>query len=514
MKRTTKSRQGSGISGEFIFLHLHRGEGLALFILLLLCTATLSSCGGGADVSTAPPIILTLSGNWQYTLAPPSDGSFLGGLQGGFLLQNGNAVTGSANYAVSLPNLLVPCNTGTATITGTLAGQQVSLTAVAGTQTFTFSGTLSIDSTKINGTYSSTAGTAGDGQPCGTAQEGLQWSAVFVPPLSGPFQGTLQSAGGSAGLAQQSFVLSGGLTQAANSGANSASLVGNVTFLNSITGLSDYPCMTSASLSGQISGNVVTLTMTGSDGSQLGLIGEPMNSLNMTGVNPVTYDSVRGGNILHGAGPSYMAATNSCPGNLGSVSQAGDYGNICVALNGATACQQPITLTPSALIFPIQVIGTPATMQTITLGNASGAALGGVTLNLANSDGVANFTETDNCGVNGVPSLGQPFNLITGQSCDVTISFAPLESCAVGTPPTQCPSSLNANLSATNPGTGAIFTVSITGTGANGGMASSNPSFDDGSFFDQRIPPEPRLARVNNSSEGTTSDAEHHVEVN
>src|SRR5208282_2169875 len=190
---------------------------------------------------------LTLSGNWQFTMAPPSDGSFLGGLQGGFLLQNNGAVTGAAAYAVSLPNLLIPCSTGSATITGTISGQNVqTLTAVAGTQTFTLTATLSLDGSTMAGTYTSTAGTAGDGAPCGTAQTGLQWSAVLVPPLSGGLQGSYHSAGGNAGLGQQEFVLTGGLTQAANTGAASAALNGSLSFINSVTGFSDYPCLSNA----------------------------------------------------------------------------------------------------------------------------------------------------------------------------------------------------------------------------------------------------------------------------
>src|SRR5208283_4265318 len=271
-----------------------RGKRLrpALFaVMMLAATMMLSSCGSSNGGSQT--INLNLSGNWQFTMAPPSDGSYFGGLQGGFLLQNNGSITGAATYAVSLSNLLIPCNAGSAAITGAVSGQNVkTITAVAGTQTFTLQGTLSLDGSSMAGTYSSTAGTAPDGAPCGTAQTGLQWSAALVPPLTGPIQGTFHSSGGAAGLNEQDFLVSGALSQAANTGASSAIVTGNLNFLNAITNVSDYPCLTLASAYGQISGNSVTLEIVGTDGSELGFIGEPVGSNGLTGVNPVTFDSV------------------------------------------------------------------------------------------------------------------------------------------------------------------------------------------------------------------------------
>src|SRR5271170_2039248 len=53
-----------------------------LAVTLLTVTMMLSACGGGSS-SSVPQLPLTLTGNWQFTMAPPADGSFLGGLQGG-----------------------------------------------------------------------------------------------------------------------------------------------------------------------------------------------------------------------------------------------------------------------------------------------------------------------------------------------------------------------------------------------------------------------------------------------
>src|SRR6202140_3132024 len=128
-----------------------------LCLLLLTAVAMLSACSGGASSSGSQNNVATLSGNWQFSVANPTDQTFIGGLQGGFLLQNHGAVTGAAVYSVSLPAGGNPtvCNSGSAPITGTLSGQSVTLTALAGNQTFTFTGTPSSDGATLTGTYGS-----------------------------------------------------------------------------------------------------------------------------------------------------------------------------------------------------------------------------------------------------------------------------------------------------------------------------------------------------------------------
>ncbi|MGA3089188.1 MAG: hypothetical protein ABSD75_11280 [Terriglobales bacterium] len=452
-----------------------------LLFLSLASTVMLSACGGGSS-SSGSQTPETLSGNWQFTMAPPTDGSFFGGLQGGFLIDSDGSVSGGAEYAVSLSQLLIPCSTGSAQITGSIDSNNVwTLTAVAGTQTFILSGTQSLDGSTIVGTYTSpTGGTASNGTPCGTVQTGpIAWSATLVPPMTGPVLGSFHSTGGAAGLGEQDFLLSGSLTEGPNTGASTATVTGNLSFINSLTNASDYPCFSLASVYGQISGNSVALELVGPDGSDLGLIGEPVGSNGLTGVNPVTFASTSGGAVLNGAGPSYLVATAACPGSLGNIAAGGDFGDICLALNGASACQSPITLAPSALTFAVQALNSPPTSQTITLSNTSGATLGSVTLNLTNDSGANNFAETDTCGVDGVPSLGQAVILLPGQSCAVTVTFTPLETCAAGLPPAQCPSALTATLVVASPSSEMILTVPVTGTAssAHGSAISDfNPS--------------------------------------
>ena len=520
MERVTQNRTLNGANRKSLSPRFCAGRVQYLWLLLLAATVALSGCGGGSGSSSgAVPVDLSLSGNWQFTMSPPADGSYLGGLEGGFLLENNGSATGGVTYSVSLPNLLIPCNRGSAMMTGTRNSQTVNLTAVAGTQTFTLTGTLSIDGLTMAGSYTSTAGTASDGSPCGTLQTvPMQWSAILVPPLMGAIQGSFHSAGGAAGLNEQDFLVSGVLNQAPNTGTSSAVLTGDLSFLSQATNASDYPCFTLASLYGQISGSFVTLQIVGADGTDWGLIGEPVGSLGSTGVNPVTFDSVHG--ILQGTGPSYSVATTACPGSLGSINTAGDFGTICLALN-ASACQQPISLVPSALIFPEQVIGSTPTTLAITLSNAVDTTLGGVTLSLANQSGATNFTETDACGLNGAPSLGAPFNMDSGQSCVVSVTFAPLESCAVGTPPDQCPSPLNATLTITVPGNGMILTVPITGTATSQGAFSiPQLDFDGERVREAKLLPVASFANsghpvqtVASPGNRTLQDVEHHAEI-
>jgi hypothetical protein len=460
----------------------------------------LSACGGGTSGSSQNNSA-SLSGNWQFTVANPGDNSFLGGLQGGFLLQQNNSVTGSAVYSVSLPaqnggNPTV-CNSGTASISGTVSGGNVTLTAVAGTQTYTFTGTLSSDGSTIMGSYTSTAGTAGDGTACGTAQTGLQWSASSVPPLTGTIQGSFHSAGSAAsGLSGQVFPVTGSLVQGENIGASNATITGTLSFTDSLTSQSDYPCFTSASVNGQISGTSVILQIIGTSGSTLGQIGGSSGS----GVNAVTFDSTQNGHVLHSlVSPAYAVNSTACPG--ASLSNPGDSGNICLTLGNSTACQQPITLTPAVLTFPVQMLGSTPTTQTITLTNSDPAAatLSGLTLNFVNegsndfsgqSDftGLPSFTEQDTC----ASSPGSNFSLGSGQSCSITVTFTPQESCPwlpYGSPtsingaaPEWCPFAQAAKLSVTSPvsaDSDTTFVMPITGTGASA-IVPSVPEIDFG----------------------------------
>jgi hypothetical protein len=448
----------------------------------------LSGCGGGVSNGTPPPPP-TLSGNWQFTMgeqldANPAQPSFTGGLQGGFLLQSNGSVTGQAVFLIMTAppfgsgGVPTVCNSGIDQITGTVTNQSVSLTAVStGAQTYTLTGTLSFDGSTMAGSYSST-----DGAGCGTAAT-QSWSAALVPTISGPILGEFHSAGGTAGLNEQDFLVSGALIQETNTGASSAIVTGNLNFLNALTNLSDYPCFSVASVRGQISGSSVFLQVIGDDGSNIGQIGQD-GPLLSSGPQVVSYESTQNGNILKSlAGTGYAAYAPTCGG--GSLESPADYGEICLAVNSPSACQQPITLTPSALIFPDQAVDSPATYETITLANTYGSTLGGLTVALSNS-GQANFTETDTCGLAGTSSQGQPFILNANQSCTVTIAFSPLQECADGALPGQC---LTATISVTSPNNDAVITLPIAGEVSAGAASVGGFNFGAEGLLDASVPP-------------------------
>ena len=421
----------------------------------------LSGCGGGSSSGGGSQVPLILSGNWQFNMAEqlnpdPTKPSFTGGLQGGFLVQTNGSITGQALFSIAtLPptgsgGTPTQCNSGTDEIKGTISGQTVTLTAGStGAQTYTLTGTLSLDGSTMSGSYTST-----DGAGCGIAAM-QSWSAMLVPPLTGSIQGSFHSTGGTAGLNEQDFPVSGGLVQGSNIGAASATLTGDLNFVNAATSLSDYPCLTTASVQGQISGNSVTLQILGSDGTAIGQIG----ATTVSGLQTVTFQPTQNGYVLQSSGGTgYAVYATACGG--GSLNNPADAGDICLALNGATACSLPVTLTPSALVFSSQTVGSPVSTQTITVANTYGSNLGGITLTLVNNNGLANFTETDTCGTNGISSSGQPFEILAKQSCLVTISFTPLENCAAGTSAANC---LTATLVVTSPSNDVILAVPITG---------------------------------------------------
>ena len=173
-------------------------------------------------------------------------------------------------------------------------------------------------------------------------------------------------------------------------------------------------------------------------------------------------------------------------------------------MGNSTACTQPILISPPLLTFPQQLLGSAPSSQTFTLTNNSAATLSGLTITLdplpgtsigispfnqlSDFDGLPNFTEQDNCSSSpGAPfNAGAPFSLTAQQSCNITISFEPQQSCSwipynggnpnsqEGVTPLLCPYSLSALLTVTDPQNGqnqndpdTAFNVPITGSAAS-----------------------------------------------
>jgi len=461
----------------------------------------LASCGGGNN-NNSPPADPQVNGNWEFTLSTSGTTLASSPLQGGFLVEKNGSITGQLVFAIFLPGQSgappTLCNSGTATVTGTISGQSVNLTAVVGTQdqsgnsttqTFTLNrGTLSTDDSTIqNGAYTVTPGFYSGGSPCGESQDAGTWSATLVPPMTGSVQGFFHSTDSNTSFSNQNFPISGTLTQGPNTGAATATVTGTLLFQDPVTLLNDYPCLTTASVNGTISGNNVLLQIFATNGNAVGQIGQTPGSL--TPPTAVTYDSTPTGYVLHninGAGANqggggYAVTTKSC--------SAGDYGNLCLALNGSKACNQPITFTPFLLTFPPQLIGSAASSQTVTLTNNTTSELSGATLSFTENDsvnlfytkggdfnGASNFTEQDNCTQQGSLSLA------AGASCTITIIFTPQESCPwlpqaqqgsppgiQGLAPASCPITLKAAVTVTVPSGSADadteFSLPVSGTG-------------------------------------------------
>jgi hypothetical protein len=528
-----------------------------LCILLLAgLTVALSACGGGGS-SSAVEGSPQVAGNWQFTMTPTGNSSFVGSpLQGGFLLQNNGSFTGQIAFSIALPPASSPtiCNSGTATVTGTVSGQTVSLTAVVGTldgngnpttQTLSLTGgKLSSDNSTITGgMYSLTAGNYSTGSPpqlqaCGSATDTGSWSATSVPPVTGGFQGFFHSTK-SETIENQDFPVSGTLTQGANIGASSATINGTLVFKDPISLLNDYPCLTTASVNGTISGNTVLLQIFSTNGADVGQIGQSPGSV----LGPVIAATAQGGLILQnspgaisgtGTGAGYGLTTKSCPGT------PGDSGNLC--LSTGTACMQPITLTPFSLTFAPQLLGpnptttppNPLNPQAITLTNNTSQELTGLSLSLVENDSTAFYQSQTTGGISGGDFNGKPhfsetdtctpeanFSLAPsgqkGSSCTITVTFSPQESCPwlpeqdvnnhsegiYWLPPAQCPVPLTAILFVKNVSGSKDpdneFSVPITGTGLSF-IVPSVPELDFGAEAVGEASPPQALTFTNQSS--------------
>ena len=431
----------------------------SLWVLLLASTMMLSACGGGSSsgVSTPPAI---LSGNWQFTMAEQvnpdqSKPSYSGGLQGGFLVQNKGSVAGTVTYSLTARppagtgGTPTVCNSGSAGISGMISGQTVTLTGVAGPQTFTLTGTLSLDGSTMTGSYAST-----DGAGCGIVTTQTTWSAILVPPLQGTIAGSFHSTGGASGLTNRDFPVTGFLSQGQNVGDTNVAVTGTLNFAND-------PCLSTASVKGQISGTTVVLQLLGSGGSNLGQIGAsaslPENSL-------VTFDSTPNGYVLHSlVGTAYAVTTQACPGS----NPPGDEGYVCLALGTTGACQEPITLSPAVVTFPAQKVGS-STTQTITLAynDPSGVILSGLSLAFTNNpSGATNFTVTGDTCDTPPNTVGSTFSLLPGQFCKITVRFSPQDVSTVSATLT-----VNSSVSADN---NTIFAVPVTGTGVSAMVAAA-----------------------------------------
>jgi len=221
---------------------------LATLLLCVLCAST--ACGGGS--SATPPPSNLLSGNFEISLARhlhPDEPLILTG----FLQQTGTSISGSVIFNGS-PIPGGGCS-GVGPVTGGIDGQNLSLSINEFGQDVSLTGTVPSVGAALGGQYSTIAGACIDFST-GT------WSAVQVKPIAGPFHGTLVSPAGT-------VEVTGTLDQGSNTGASNAPLSGSIT-----AGTPAPFCayLTTATVTGFISGTAVTLNLFSANGTQISQI--------------------------------------------------------------------------------------------------------------------------------------------------------------------------------------------------------------------------------------------------
>jgi len=257
---------------------------LTLGLLFLFLFAALS-CG----TSPAPSTSSLISGNWQLTLTRHN--STQQWIFSGFLVQSGSNVTGSF--------VLNSGCQGVGPVSGTLSGQNLQFTVGTFGQDFSLTATLpsgGSSQTSMSGQFSTLQGGCVGFESSGT------WTAVRIPPLSGPFQGSFVALGQNA----MTVNVNGSLAQGPNVGASNASLTGT---LNATGSPSFCSYIGNATVTGLITGTSVTLNIYGPDGSLIGQVPGPPNP-----PATVTVD----GSSLTGTFV-FPAISSSCNGFVGSL---------------------------------------------------------------------------------------------------------------------------------------------------------------------------------------------------
>jgi FG-GAP-like repeat/Abnormal spindle-like microcephaly-assoc'd, ASPM-SPD-2-Hydin len=145
------------------------------------------------------------------------------------------------------------------------------------------------------------------------------------------------------------------------------------------------------------------------------------------------------------AGSSCKIRVTFTPKTTGSlaasiqVSYKGVGGPQLVALSGTGVSAATVSLTPSKLTFPDQLVGSKSSAQAATLTNT-----GSVAVNISEISATAPFSQTNNC----------PSSLPTGGNCQIQVSFKPTAKGLV-----------SGKLSVTDDATNSPQTVALSGTG-------------------------------------------------
>ena len=229
-------------------------------LLVLLFIMMLVGCGGSSASSPTKTGSGVLTGNWQFALKNTTIVNPLVSKEAGFLAQDGKQIGGNLTFQSA------KCS-GSGSVTGTADGTRVLLKVNQPGLDVNLTGDSGMESLDATGTMVCTPGSSLSGSACMTGtyvlfargcgkSESGTWSAFQVQSLTQTLSGTFtdtQSGG--------STTLTAALTQGA-AGGTSALISGTLTpAVPSGRGVCVAPGgATSASLTGQISGNNVILT--------------------------------------------------------------------------------------------------------------------------------------------------------------------------------------------------------------------------------------------------------------
>lgn len=155
-----------------------------------------------------------------------------------------------------------------------------------------------------------------------------------------------------------------------------------------------------------------TLTLSNTGTASLNL-----NSIALTGTNPSDFAQTNTCGSSVAAGASCQISVTFTPSATGtrtasvSVTDNASGSPHTSSLTGTGAAAAPsVTLSPSKLIFPTQLIGTTSPAKTITLTNTGGSALA-----ITSIAASAAFAQTNTCGS----------SVAAGASCTISVTFTP-----------------------------------------------------------------------------------------
>lgn len=288
---------------------------IATLLAVILLTA---ACGGGSSTATSNG---PLTGNWQFILTQQEPPPTTPVPVSGFLQESGNnTLVGS----VSVPTDPQGNCGGVVPLTGNVNGQNVSFSVNQNGTVLEFTGTIGSGNTStcsgnpsmMSGSYSGQAGSCFLKPTTGT------WCASLIPSISGSFSGYLSGSSYMGLLGQYNPIpVSGTLTQSANMVASNASVTGTIIAIG-------YPCFSTATLVGTVSGQNLLLAVYSYTGEEIGTLGYSGTPTTIT--NTSSGISLSGQLVLGGVSAS--GSFGPCPPVDSIVS---DISTACLAISPA-----------------------------------------------------------------------------------------------------------------------------------------------------------------------------------